>query len=404
MNILIPTHAFTDSPQSGLHSAVWNTTKHLASRGHVVHVIATHVDLKEETPQTLKTKRVILHHIAQYPMHNLTKPLALRCFLTALRLRFRHRFDWIYVIDSARTPFHWCKLGARLATRMLAPDSDETRKMFTTGEWGYDRKHKAEEEGWGKHGRPLWYRLFSLLADIWFFIVPTKHPTHGADLVFCQGKETYDYWKTRISGQAVELSNGVDAELFKQQGGAPPRKTDRFVFLFVGRIAKRKGIFHLLNAFETLRREREDVELWIAGKGSKTLKREMQEHIKNDQEHIHYFGEISRSQAPVFFRACSALVDPMIYQGFSTVCVEAMYCFKPVIASLFGGTKDVVENGVNGLLVDPRNEKELLAAMKKLIEDPGRAEQMAQKGREKVQSTFLWEHVVGIIEDAFTHT
>jgi len=403
MNILIPTHAFTDNPQSGLHTVVWNTTKHLASHGHVVHVIATHVNLKEETPQTLKMKGIVLHHIAQYPMHNLTKPLALRCFLTTLRLRLRHRFDWIYVIDSARTPFNRCKLGARLATRMLAPDSEEVREMITTGEWGYDRKHKDEEEGWEGRRRALWYRFFSLLADIWFFIVPTKHPTQGADLVFCQGKETFDYWKTRISGRAAELPNGVDAELF-EQGGVPPHETDRFVFLFVGRIAKRKGIFHLLNAFEALRKERGDVELWIVGKGSQTLKSEMQQYIERDQEHIHYFTKIDRSDIPSFFHACSALVDSMIYQGFSTVCIEALYCSKPIIASQFGGTKDVVEDGKNGLLVDPRNEQELLAAMKQLIKDPDKTELMARRGKERVQSAFLWEHVVGIIEDAFART
>jgi len=400
MRILLPTHAFTDSPASGLHTVVWNTARELARRGHEVHVIATYVSLRHETKETLRAKGIALHAIAHFNMHNLSKPLALRCFLTALRLRMAMRFDWIYLLDSARTPFHRFKLGARLAVRVLSPDTPDVLKLLTSGDWAYDRERKDEEEGWEDRGKPLWYRIFSLLADLWFILFPLKHHTDRADLVFCQGKDTFDCWSRKLSAKTAELFNGVEEELFKV-AQPPPRSTRRFVFLFIGRIARRKGLFHLLTAFGELRKSREDIELWIVGRGSKRLTEELEKNVARDREHIFSFGEIPHERIAGFMEHCCAFVDPMIYQGFSTSVIEAMYCAKPVIASCFGGTKDAVTDGEEGFLVDPRDEGALKERMERLCSDPGGAEAMGRAGASRVRAHFLWRHVGDILESSF---
>lgn len=400
MRILVPTHAFSLRPRSGLHTAVWHSVRELSARGHEVHVIATYAELGSETTESLRTCGIHLHWVAQFNMHNLSKPLALRCFLTALRLRTSLRFDWIYVPDTSRTPFSVWKLGARLATRALSPDTPEIQTLFQTGDWAYDRARKDEEEGWEHRRRPLWYRSLSVLADLLFALLPKSHLAN-ADLVFCQGQDTYKYWQTHLTIPTVLLPNGVDAELFD---GATPlaRESGRFTFLFVGRLGRRKGLFRLINTFERLRQQRDDIDLWIVGKGSKELTAEVQAAAARDPDHVRVFGELPRDQIPGVMLACDALIDPMIYQGWSSVALEGQYSGKPAIVSCFGGSKDYVQDGESGFVIDPRDEAALERAMCTLANDRPRAAAMGAAGRKIVSERFLWRHVGNILDKAFT--
>ncbi len=400
MRLLLPVHAFADGPRSGLHTVIWNTARELARRGHEVHVVATYVELSGETPASLRAQGIHLHHVAQFNMHNLSKPLALRCFLTTLWLRCRMRFDWIYIIDTARTPFSTFKLGARLATRALAPDTPEIRTLFETGDWAYDRERKDEEEGWERRPKPLWYRAFSALADRWFAVTGNDSHLKNVDLLFCQGEDTLAYWRARFTVPMIALPNGVEATLF--DGTHPrPREPGRFVFLFTGRLGRRKGLFRLLTVFGRLRQGRDDIELWIVGKGSKALTKEVTEAAALDPAHIRLFGELPRREVPSVMLACDALVDPMIYQGWSSVAMEAQYCGKPVVVSRFGGSKDYVVDGQTGFVIDPRDEGALEGAMRALADDPKRASLLGAAGRQRIRDRFLWKHAGDILEQAF---
>ncbi len=393
MQILLPTHAFSDKPRSGLHTVIWNTARVLAEEGHDVFVVATYVELRDETVSSLAAKRIHLHSAGQFNMHNLNRPLSLLCFLIALRLRAKVRFDWIYVIDTSITPFHRWKLGAKLATRVLRPESDEIKELVTTGAWQYDRQRKDAEEGWEERHKPLWYRALSLVGDLVFPLFNRKTHLDGADLAFAQGRDTLAYWKDRLSCPVVYLPNGVETEPFATREPAP-RKSNRFVYLFVGRLAKRRGVFELIEAFQRLRRETDDVELWLVGKGAADLTHEVEQACAADPERMIMFGEVPKEQIGPFFHACSALVDPAYFHGFSSCTLEGMYCGKPVIAPLRGGTKDAVRDGIDGFLADATDVDRLTECLRTLQADRLAAAEMGRQGAARVRAEFLWEHVI----------
>lgn len=400
MRILLPAHAFVTQPRSGLHTAIWHTARELGARGHDVHVVATYVELHDETLQSLRAKNIHLHHVAQFNTHNLSKPAALLCFFAAVGLRLRHRFDWIYIVDTARTPFARCTLGAKLATRALAPDTPEIREIFTTGDWLYDRQRKDEEEHWSGRTKPLWYRLLSPVADLWFAVAGPSNHLQGVDVVFCQGRETLGFWQTRLPVPTIFLPNGIDTALF--DAAVPDaHPAGQFVWLFVGRISRRKGLFQLLQAFQTVHRTHPNTELWIVGKGSLELTREAETIAARTPGKIRLLGELPHPQVASLMHTCDALVDPMIYQGWSSVAMEAQYCGKPVIVSRFGGSKDFVQDGVNGYVLDPRDEQALAQTMSTLLSEPARAEAMGKAGHEVIRSHFQWTHVGDILEQAF---
>jgi glycosyltransferase involved in cell wall biosynthesis len=83
---------------------------------------------------------------------------------------------------------------------------------------------------------------------------------------------------------------------------------------------------------------------------------------------------------------CLVGVVPSIWpEPFGQVAVEAMACGKPVIASAIGGLPDVVADGVSGLLVEPGNVRALQEALRTLLSDPARREQMGMMGRQRAR-------------------
>lgn len=388
MRILIPTHAFTSNPQSGLHTVVWNTARSLAEAGHEVHILSAWTDIDtSDLPDSLH-----IHSVGNVRVHNLNRIVALRCFLAAIPLMVRKKFDWVYIPDTSRTPFHKIRFGAKLAVRLLAPQTPEVQAMLNTGDWRFDRDRKDVEEGWATEQKPLWYRLHGVLLHFVRRILYPQTVHAGADLVFCQGESTMRYWQEKLDKPTIQLANGIEESVFAN-AGSPPRKTDNVVFLFVGRIVMRKGIFTLLDAFKTLRTQHEDIELWIVGKGPEDLKEDMQNYCQADPEHIFYFGEVARPNIAPHFHHCSCVVDPMIYQGFSTVALEGLYCGKPVIASQHGGTADVVRSGENGVLFDSGEEGALYAAMNEVMKNKTTYQSTAEKQKPIIQKQYSWQQI-----------
>jgi glycosyltransferase involved in cell wall biosynthesis len=89
-----------------------------------------------------------------------------------------------------------------------------------------------------------------------------------------------------------------------------------------------------------------------------------------------------------FLHAMDCVVLPSIMEGFGFVLVEAMAVGKPVIASRVGGIPEIVEDGVTGILVDPRDSQSLAKHIILLLQDPQRRLTMGRAGKKRVQEHF----------------
>jgi len=94
-------------------------------------------------------------------------------------------------------------------------------------------------------------------------------------------------------------------------------------------------------------------------------------------------------------------VLPSLNEGMGRVIVEAMAAGKPVVASNTGGIPDLVKNNENGLLFPPGDEKILAQFIINILEDPGKAESMGQKGRLYSQD-FSMESMINKIEKLYS--
>jgi glycosyltransferase involved in cell wall biosynthesis len=143
---------------------------------------------------------------------------------------------------------------------------------------------------------------------------------------------------------------------------------------FIGRVSPEKGLDVLLDAACL-----SNVPTRVAGDLTKMP------HLKTlAPDNVHFHGALSRQEIPDFLRGARFLVVPSIWnEAFGIVAAEAMSWSLPVIASRIGGLPEVVQDGVNGLLVEPGNAESLARAMLRLATDDQLCLQLGTAAREK---------------------
>ncbi len=104
---------------------------------------------------------------------------------------------------------------------------------------------------------------------------------------------------------------------------------------------------------------------------------------------------------PQIIATFDVAVLPSYFEGMGRVLLEAMAMEKPVVGTLVGGIPDLIEDGANGYLVSPGNERELASAVLKILNDKGLAVKMGEAGRKKVTDRFSADTMVRSIEKVY---
>ena len=169
----------------------------------------------------------------------------------------------------------------------------------------------------------------------------------------------------------VLIQNGVDTKIFFEQNKNRCREylklpaLQRFV-IYVGNLEHIKGVDVLLQAMSYLP---QDQHLYYIGEGS--LKSSLIENAKASgwQERVHFLGRLAHADLPRWMSAADCLCLPSRQEGCPNVILEAMACNVAVVASRVGGVPDLVEDNINGFLVEPQNPKALAAAIQKVSQE-----------------------------------
>jgi glycosyltransferase involved in cell wall biosynthesis len=171
------------------------------------------------------------------------------------------------------------------------------------------------------------------------------------------------------------------------RGGRTPR------YLFVGQLIQRKGVGLLLQAFEQLPRG----ELWIAGAGELL---DLVEAAARSDPRIRYFGHQSTEALKELYRHSDVLVLPSLYEVWGIVVNEALLHGLPVIATTqVGAAADLLEEGVNGLIINPGDVTALRAAMTTVASwAPQRFDVCAEVNATKIDAWSVDQAAEGILE------
>ena len=188
--------------------------------------------------------------------------------------------------------------------------------------------------------------------------------------------------------------NAVDIEFFSAAAqnaqalntGVADIPLERF-FVYVGRLVIQKGIFELLEAYATLEPgARSKVGLVFIGDGPATLA--LQRRIAEIKEpHVYCAGFLNRERLAHFYTRADALVLPTYTDTWGLVVNEAMACGTPVIAtSVAGCVPDLIEEGITGFVVPPRDVPALATAMAMIARDPELKGRMKRRCSQLIRS------------------
>ncbi|MFZ6027452.1 MAG: glycosyltransferase [Chloroflexota bacterium] len=179
----------------------------------------------------------------------------------------------------------------------------------------------------------------------------------------------------------------------------PPSQSLRL--LFVGRHRYYKGVDDLLRAVKSL-----DVELWIAGSGPM---RPEWEGLAADLalgERVRFLGDVADRDLPALYASADVFVLPSNArsEAFGIVLLEAMAAGLPCITTELGtGSSFIVQDGVTGLVVPPRDPPALARAIASMQSGPGLRKQLGQAGRARLLEAFTLEKMVQRVEAVYSN-
>ncbi|MEY2531796.1 MAG: hypothetical protein QOI96_1881 [Verrucomicrobiota bacterium] len=186
----------------------------------------------------------------------------------------------------------------------------------------------------------------------------------------------------RVQGFAEEklfyLPNGVDVERFKP-GARPPI----FRAIFSGALIERKGIHVVLEAWHRLNLK--EAELWLVGSVHDEAKPYLEKFWRDNIKVMGFKRDVEKylSQGTIY-------VFPSQLEGNAKTVNEAAACGLPIITTRESG--DVVNDGVEGMIVPPGNVEAVMTAILDLYNHPETVERMSIAARRRVVENFTWDH------------
>jgi phosphatidylinositol alpha-mannosyltransferase len=217
---------------------------------------------------------------------------------------------------------------------------------------------------------------------------------HKLDGKIAVSRPAADFVGRYFPGYYNIIPNGIDIDHFSDDVAPIEAYRDgRLNLLFVGRLEKRKGLRYLLGAYSLLKREHPDLRLLVVGPGGRAwadYRRLVEKHGLRD---VVFVGYVSYEELPRYYRTADIFCAPATGgESFGIVLLEAMAAGKPVVASNIEGYASVMQSGVQGLLVPPKDEYALAGALSRLLSDKDLREEMGARGREEAEK-YSWPHV-----------
>lgn len=158
----------------------------------------------------------------------------------------------------------------------------------------------------------------------------------------------------------------------------------------IARLAPQKGIRYFIKAAALLKEQQ--IIFLIIGDGP--LREELKAEVETLGLKDRVFFTGHRSNIEEILPCLDVLVLPSVTEGLPLVILEAMAAGCPVVATKVGGIPEVVNDGVNGLLVEPQNPEQLATAITELINDDIKAAQLGKRGRKIVQQNYTIEQML----------
>ncbi|EMA51724.1 glycosyl transferase group 1 [Halococcus salifodinae DSM 8989] len=183
------------------------------------------------------------------------------------------------------------------------------------------------------------------------------------------------------------VPNGVDIDRFDVE------TEQRDEILFLGRLAPKKRVSDLIEAYEQVSDEFPETDLVIVGSGPKRSELDDLVETLGVSDRVRFEGRVSDEAIPRYYRWARLFVLPSVWEGHPLTLLEAWAAETPVVASDVEGITEFVEHGETGHLVPSKSPDELADGLRYALSNPATAEQWATNAHDLVERDYSWEGV-----------
>lgn len=178
-------------------------------------------------------------------------------------------------------------------------------------------------------------------------------------------------------------------------------KVESHLVASVTKLSYDKGVFHLVEAIQRLRRSGIAVSLALAGDILSPFRRFWKQLSDADKQGVILLGRISEEEKRDLLAACDVFAMPSRTDSFGIAYLEAWLYKKPVIAAKTWGVTDIVEHEKNGLVVQFGDVDALASAILRLVKHPEQRAALGENGFQRVLSEHTWDHKYPMIRNLY---
>jgi glycosyltransferase involved in cell wall biosynthesis len=208
-----------------------------------------------------------------------------------------------------------------------------------------------------------------------------KDALKWADVITVISKEAYDHY-TKLGYKVIQIPNAIDLSSLEINAD---KRYDKQV-IFAGRLSREKGTDSLISIAQKLP---DEIDLIILGAGPEEQKIK---DLLNTHKNIHFLGYQNKKETISLIRGSDILIQPSLHEGISSTILEAMACKTAVIASNVGGNKEIIESGINGILIEPKDIQSFVKQITNLLNNEQLRELLVNQALKNVEK-YDWNQV-----------
>jgi phosphatidyl-myo-inositol alpha-mannosyltransferase len=354
----------------GVTQHVAHLAHQFLGRGHEVHIVAPSSDDEAEPVSSFDAPVHRIGRVVSIPANGSVAriTLSLRSYLQAKRLLQEQQFDLIHLHEPMMPALPLTVLRHSNTTNVGTFHAFRNRPLTYF------------------YGKPILRPFFRKL--------------HGRIAVSSAAR---DFVGEYFRADYRVIPNGIDFPRFHTRYRPLEQLADeRPTVLFVGRLEKRKGLKFLLRAWPKVLERQPNARLVVVGRG-RPLEgyRRFAARQGWSPADVVFAGYVPAEDLPRYYQSCDVFCAPNTGQeSFGIVLLEAMAAGAPIVASDIAGYRDVVADGEQGLLVEPKNPGALADAVSRLLANPELRARLRRAGQEKARA-YDWPRVATQVLDYY---